>query len=395
MRPRRFRLALAVLPLLGARAASAQQEQLAATLREGVYADSDHTQVYRSLAAVTAPLRRLTVSLQEEVDIVTSASADVRASPFLDALTGASVQSPSMFDRRFETTARLGFADGAGHTLGASAAYATERDYTSAGAGLQGAWDLAERNTTVLGGVSAFGNEAGSIADPRFERALLILGYSLGVAQVLSPGDVVRARYDGSYLDGYQASPYRAVRFGDWRLALRPGGIGYLFLGTIGPANGLPEKLPGTRLRHAATLEWLHALTPQVALAASYRFADDDWSVLAQTLAVELRVARDERWQLRGGYRFYDQGAADFYRARYTLPPDAYASYTADKELGEMRGHSASIDAARGLLRRRAAPGYRATIDVKLEYLYYAYANFPLLASRSSFFGELGARMEF
>jgi hypothetical protein len=57
-----------------------------AALRGGVYADSDHTQVYRSLASAQGTFGHFVVSAQEEVDILTSASADVRASPFLDAL---------------------------------------------------------------------------------------------------------------------------------------------------------------------------------------------------------------------------------------------------------------------------------------------------------------------
>ena len=358
-----------------------------AALRGGVYADSDHTQVYRSLVSAQGTHGHLTISAQEEVDILTSASADVRASPFLDALSGASPTKPTMSDRRFETTAGVIWNDGNGRIIGGQAVFATERDYTSAGAGLHLAWDFAQRNTTLFGGVNGTANKISSIADASFDRSLGMAGYTLGLAQVVTSRDALRVRYDGAYLDGYQASPYRAVRFGDWHTALRPGGEGLLFLGTIGPASGLPEKIPGTRLRHAAVVEWLHALASGVALAPSYRLAYDDWGVLAHTLDVELRLARWERWQARAGYRFYFQSAADFFHDKYLAAPESYIYYTADKELGDERGHSAMIDVARAFR--------RALVDVKVEYLYYSYPGFPLLGNRSSVFGELGARLEF
>jgi hypothetical protein len=389
---RRLPLALTLWSLLLPAAARAQD--VTAVLRGGVYADSDHTQVYRSLAAAQAESGHLSVSAQEEIDVLTSASADVRASPFLDALTGASPVSPTMSDRRFETTAAVGWNDRQGHSVSVSAVYATELDYTSAGGGVQVSWDFFDRNTTLFGGANGTSNDVGSVVDHSFSKSLGMAGYSLGVAQLLSPRDVLRLRYDGAYLDGYQASPYRAVRFGNWHTALRPGGTGLLFLDTIGSPSGLPEQLPGTRLRHAGTLDWVHSLRADLALALEYRLGYDDWGVLAHTGQLELRVHHLGQWQLRGGYRFYYQGAADFWQPKYTAAPETYRYYTADKELGEVRGHSGDVDVGYAFWRR---PGGQlgALVDFKAEYLYYSYPGFPLLANRSSVFGETGIRLEF
>jgi len=374
--------------------ARARGQEVTAVARGGVYADSDHTQVYRSLGAAQVAWRHFGLHAQEEVDVVSSASTDVRASPFLDALSGASPVSPTMSDIRYETTVAGSWNDGDGHTASLQAVYATERDYTSLGGGVTASWDLAQRNTTLLGGLNATTNDVTSIADPKFRASLSMVGYSIGVAQIVTPSDAARIRYDGGYLDGYQASPYRAVRFGNWHTALRPGGAGLLFLGTIGSPNGLPEKLPGTRLRHAGSIEWLHALARDVGLAAQYRVAYDDWGVLAHTLGTELRIARWQRWQARASYRFYFQDAADFWQTKYVSAPEAYQHYTSDKELGRERGHSASVDGGYSFWRR---PGGRlgALVDVKVEYLYYAYPGFALLSDRSSVFGEIGLRLDF
>jgi hypothetical protein len=387
--------AITVLALVLAPAAAAEAQQLVnAGIREGIYADSDHTQVYRSLLSAQAAMKRFTLSVQEEIDVLTSASVDVRSSPFLDAVTGASVTAPHMSDQRFETNLAGGWNDGQGHAAAVSAVYAHERDYDSVGGGVTTSWDFFERNTTLLGGINGSHNVVTSIADRTFSRTLAALGYSLGVAQVITPRDALRVRYDGAYLDGYQASPYRAVRFGNWTTALRPGGDGLLFLNTMGPADGLPEKLPGSRTRHAGTLEWVHALNSRVALSGSYRLAYDDWGVLANTLGAELRGMR-KRWQGRIGYRFYWQGSADFYQEKYVLGPDAYRSYTSDKELGEVHGHSGSADVGYTLLAPRPGRRIEGVLDAKVEYLYYQYPDFALLSDRSSVFGEVGFRMSF
>ena len=99
-------MAASVMAFAMARVAPAQD--ITAVLREGVYADSDRTQVYRTLVAAQALWSRFSLSVNESVDAITSASTDVRSSPFIDATTGASARrqrAPSMADGRTETNA--------------------------------------------------------------------------------------------------------------------------------------------------------------------------------------------------------------------------------------------------------------------------------------------------
>jgi hypothetical protein len=366
-------------------AAPAVAQELDAAGRAGVYVDSDHTQVVRSLAAADARFGHFGLAVREQVDLISSASIDVRSSPRLDVLSGASAVAPSMSDRRFETTVGGSWDDRDGHTVTVEAVYAFERDYTSAGGGAHGSWDLAERNTTLLAGVNASHNHVTSIDDPSFDERLDELGVSLGVGQVLGPADAARLRYDGDFLDGYQASPYRAVRFGDWHTALRPGGVGLLFLGTTGPASGLPERVPRTRLRHALVAEWLHSLAAELALATQLRGALDDWGVAAVTAGAELRWELGP-WLIRLGGRLYLQRAADFYEAKYLQAPETYTSYTSDKELGGERGGGGTL-----------AVAWRVTdhlvIDVRAELLRYDY-DALLLSGRTSLLSDLGFRWQ-
>jgi hypothetical protein len=389
---RRLRCGIvALLVLLLAHRAGAQDVD--AALRTGIYADSDHTQVYRSLAAASANLGHFSLGVQEEVDVVTSASVDVRTSPFVDSLTGASKTTPKMNDRRFETSVNGRWNDGAGHGAGLSAVYATELDYTSLALGGNGSWELGQRNTTLSAGANVGFNSVGSVTDSTFHRSLHTVGYSAGVGQVLSPRDIARVRYDGSWLDGYQASPYRSVRFGDWSVSSSRRSSIMTFSGTIGPASGLPEVLPQTRLRHAAGLEWVHGFSPAWATVAGYRLGYDDWGVLAHTATLELRWA-GPACLVRIGYRFYLQSAADFFEEKYVLDPSAYRYYTSDKELGEERGHSGVAEL--GWTAWRSTNGQSSlTLDVRAEAVFYSYPDFALLASRTSGIGEVGMRLHF
>jgi hypothetical protein len=369
-------------------------------LRQGIYTDSDRTQVLRSLATVDAGLSSWHLSAKESVDIVSSASLDVRSSPALDAMSSAS--SLAMSDRRFETTLGIGFDDTRGHSLSLSLVHALERDYTSVGAGLSGALDVNGRNTTLMGSFGANHNSISSIIDPGFARTMDALSYSAGIAQVLGQSDALRLRYDGQYMSGYQASPYRTVRFGDWTVSTararrdddgEGGGGAMVFADTIGPVGGLAEKVPDLRVRHAAVLEWLHALGDGVGVLASARLARDSWGIDGATVGADLRLGNED-WLVCLGYHFYLQTAASFFQDKYVMASDSYAYYTSDKELGEQRGHIASVD-LRFTLRGWPSPGTKSYLDLQVDGLHYDYPGFTLLPSRNSLFAAIGLRIGF
>jgi hypothetical protein len=360
--------------------------------RAGVYSDTDETTVIRTLAAAEAALSYWHLSLRAGIDVVTSASVDVRSSPFVDTISGASAMSPGeqkavMTDARLETAVAASHDDDRGHTEAVSAVFAIERDYISVGAGASGTLDLTgSRTTTLLGAVNGTYNTIKSVVDPTFKRNRGEIGYTLGLARVIGPSDVARVRYDGSFLGGYQSSPYRRVRFGDWTALTRANSNTLHFTGTIGSQDGVPETVPDWRLRHAAVLEWVHGLGDHVAVEGTARGSIDSWSLASVTLAAELRVMYPV-WSLRVGYRFYAQQAADFFKDKYIMPTDHYDFFTSDKELGDETGHVGSLD-----LGYRVAP--KAVIDARVDVLYYQYPGFVLLPSRTSVFAEAGLRID-
>jgi len=368
-------------------------------IRAGVYADSDQTVVFRALASLAGAVGNWTISGTAVVDVVSSSSVDVRSSPALskvDVVTTASGTSTSggrMFDRRLAATLGTGWrSSSSGRGLNFAASYANENDYDSVSGSMNFSADVHHRMTTLLGGMTFTQNWIGSTIDKSFSRTMYELGWSAGFAQVLGQKDALRLRYDGAYANGYLASPYRNVRFGAWSTTTGTNQQ-LVFANSTGAASGLPELEPDTRLRHALVLEWVHSLTPKLALFAQARGAIDDWGVKSGSVALELRGSF-EKWRVQVGYRFYAQTAADFYQTKYVLDPSQYSYYTSDKELGQVLGHTPHIDISRVIKQPRYAGDPRVLFDAHIVGLFYTYPGFALLGARQSVFLDLGFTWE-
>ncbi|HEY6034088.1 MAG TPA: DUF3570 domain-containing protein [Kofleriaceae bacterium] len=369
------------------------------TGRFGVYHDSDATTVMRGLATVAKDWGHWSVNATAVVDAVSSASVDVKTSPALgkvDVITGASGQSSKtggeMSDTRYLGTMGFGWNDTHGHILNLTTSAAMERDYASLSAGLNGSTDVADRNVTLLGGFTVTDNWVSSVLDSTLHRKMYALGWSGGVARVLTPDDAVRLRYDGKLSEGYQASPYRSVRFGDWTTTtLSTGQI--TFANTIGSADGLPEKYPETRLSTALTGEWVHALALGIGVHTSVRAAHDSWGIDSLTPAIELRIARTS-WRMQLGYRLYLQTQASFFEDKYTMDPAMYANYSSDKELGRQTGNLGSFDVATTLMEPETPNDARMMFFFHTDVFEYSYPGYVLLPSRTSAFIEAGLSWE-
>ncbi len=368
-------------------------------LQAGVYADSDHTTVYRSLALISSTFGHWIVNARGGVDTVTSASIDVRSSPALgavDTVTSASGRSSTsggeMTDTRYEFTGGGGWNDTHGHVANVTASVASERDYKSVSAGWNGSIDILDRTTTLLGGVNATDNRISSVLDMTLAKKMFATGWTAGIARVLTPDDAVRLRYDGRAAEGYNASPYRSVRFGDWTTSTSSNDQ-VLFANTIGPAGGLPERVPERRVSHALVLEWVHSLRDDIVVHPEARVAHDTWGVDSLTASIDLRVA-EPSWRLQLGYRYYLQSAADFFLDKYVLAPEMYPYFASDKELGGQRGHLVNLGLSFVLFEPKGPNGTRLLLDTRVDAFKYAYPGFTLLPSRTSTFVSVGLTWE-
>ncbi|HEU5058122.1 MAG TPA: DUF3570 domain-containing protein [Kofleriaceae bacterium] len=250
---------------------------------------------------------------------------ELRAHMLVDSISSASVAAGAAgtpFDeKRYEAGASYR------HSLdtlrvGGGARGSSEPDYKSAFGHVRGEIDLAQRNTVLginlAGGRDTVSNEGSQsdIVEPIEGKLWTWLG-SASITQVLSPILVGQVTYDLVYLDGFQENPYRSVSAGG---ALEP------------------ERVPDTRLRHAA-LGALRLFVPasRTTLAGGYRFYIDDWGVIGHTPEARIvqEVVPDLDAHLR--YRLHHQGAADFYRTTYPSADPAVEPYlTDDVKLSEL-----------------------------------------------------------
>lgn len=250
------------------------------------------------------------------IDAITSASAASGAAeePFSENRLEAGGGYTHLFDRL---------------TLGASARYSYEPDYTSAFGIVRGQMELADRNFTVGLSLGAGQDEItnAGIMGPaeRITEELSSYLASLSFSQILSPETVASLTYDLAYLDGYQANVYRRVLvLGDFKR----------------------ESHPRERTRHAVAGTVRHFLKRTSTTAiGQYRFYQDDWGVRAHT--PEVRVVQDvgDTVQVGGRYRYHTQGPADFWEAEYETGPEP-TFFSADYKLSRFSVHTIGVKLA-------------------------------------------------
>ena len=249
---------------------------------------------------------------------------DLTAQYLLDAITSASVAAGTSADSIFtEVRNEVGLVGGWTGTrsrLSLRYRYSAESDYWSHGVAAGGALRLWGDSATLAGTLGA--NFDGAWPRTRtpdcpdaLQRICRLRTYffGFGYTQVWSPTLVTQLDLEVSYLDGFQASLYRAV-----------------------PNLG-PEVLPTTRLRAVVAPRVAYYLPrTRTGLQLHYRYYRDDWSVSAHM--VEGRVYQDltRDLELRASYRYYSQTPADFW-CDWMKRPDCYGQgatvYTGDPKL--------------------------------------------------------------
>lgn len=327
-----------------------------ADVRTGVYQDSDHTTISTTTAAARVLIKdRVQITGRYLVDVVTSASVDV--------VTAATA---GFRDIRHEATAGVGYRDGT-NTIDIGYIYSGENDWWSHTVDLGLSRDFLQHNLTLGLGFSGVFNDVGRSGDRNFHRSLDVFGGSASAAWTPSRRDVVSLTYTLSYLNGYQASPYRYV----------------IFINPQGLRESVPENVPDQRLRHSLTVQWKRYVQRSGAVHLHARGYVDDWQVVSLTAGGEYLIERGD-FVISPHLRGYLQRHAGFYQGQYTQRVNFM---TFDREL------SSFIDGFLGLragwARRRLGPLSELRVDAKLDGFGFYFFDFPRLQSRYGLVAEL------
>jgi hypothetical protein len=336
-----------------------------ADARTSVYQDTDATTISTTAVAARAnPTDQWTIRGRYLADVVSSASVDV-----VSAATGR------FHEVRHEGLASAGLHDGTTTAL-ATGIYSVENDWRSyTGAG-SFARDFVNHQLTLgLSGSLGF-NEVGRAGDANFHRELWEGSTSLEATLVSSPKDLVNVAYSLLLARGYQASPYRHVRF-------------------AGPVPGItiaePETDPDMRVRQALAVRYNRHLFSDSAIRCHLRGYIDDWGIKSGTGGLEYVIGLGD-FELGIFARGYIQTHARFYREAYT---ERLRYMTADRELSSFADAFSGLRV--GFAHRGEVRGFLDEIraEIKGTGFVFDYFEFPRLGSRRGIIAELALGASF
>lgn len=340
------------------------------------YADDDSVTVISPAASTTVPLTdTVAVDAAATLDVVSAASIDVvsQATPY------------AMSERRVEGAVGVTaapFASVPELELSLRGIGSTENDYDALTLAAGARYEAFERNTTFLLSYGLGLDDVGRRNDPTFSRSRNTHHVTGTVTQVLDARTVADLVVDTSYVDGYQASPYRFVPIYD---------------ASGQRAYSLPERTPDGRWMGSALVRLRHAFgdSSEVYVHADYRFYLDDWGVLSHTVSVRgVLPLADERLSLSAAVRGYFQRGADFYERRYRDDGrGAPALRTRDRILGGMQTLSAEVSVLGALGGLPRDPDLRLFASASL--LRFTWLDYELQAGRWAMILTLGASAPF
>jgi hypothetical protein len=342
--------ALAALAWLAPSTALADEVGSAVYIRT----DTDHT-------TVISPRVRAKGDVAEGTSAEVAYGADIWTSASIDIRTAA---SKVVMEQRDELDLSLSH-EMSDVTVGGGYRYSKENDYESHSGSGSVAYNFADNAATLSASAFVSGDTVGRSGDPKFKRPLTSFGSRLGFNQVLDPKMMLQLSYDVAYFNGFQSSPYR-----------------YVGIGGDGRCHGtapmcVPEREPGTRLRHALVGRLRRAFSNTVSAGVSYRFYLDSWGIGSHTIEAQLAWLAGENTELALRYRFYTQGRTKFYRAVYQ-PTDNLKYVTIDRELSAMGINRIGLD-LQHTFQLGGDMQLRGVTSVGGDF--YHYANFPGLKS--------------
>lgn len=277
-----------------------------------VRSDTDATTIVAPLAHIAAAVDQTTFGATYSIDAWTGASVDV--------VTAA---TKAIHEKRNEVNANLGQTLGS-LSLSLNYRLSYETDYLSHGLTLGLRKDFAKKNTTFSLDLLGSADQVGRSGDPGFSQSVSTSGVRAALAQILDRNTIAEIGWQTTFIDGYQASPYRFVAIGD--------------IGTC-DSNApycIPEHVPDTRTRNALTLRARRALGPSVSFGLDYRFYFDTWGIMSHALQPDLAWRLTDSQTLTLRYRYSTQSEALFYQPRYYNLAMTNGYVTRDRKLSAL-----------------------------------------------------------
>lgn len=148
-----------------------------------------------------------------------------------------------------------------------------------------------------------------------------------GVSQIINRKMVVQLNYSYSYVDGYLTDPFKVLSVVNSE--------GYT-------QEYLYENRPDSRAKHAFFGQTKYHFDAFV-FDGSYRYMTDDWDIDSHTGDFRLNIPLGKGHYLEPHFRYYTQGAADFYQPFLVEGEDFGKHASADYRIGDMDTYTVGI----------------------------------------------------
>lgn len=241
------------------------------------------------------------------------------------------------YDRRI--AGHLGWTQALTQTLklDVGAAYSHEHDYRSISGHLGLSEDLNSHNTTLNAGLNYESDSSFPLGGTPTPLTLMSGDWKgpaaslhevdalIGVTQVMTRRWLATLSYSYSHLQGYQTDPYKVISVVD---AL-----------SGEPTSQLYESRPDARRKQSLFLDNKIHLASDI-ISISVRGFKDDWGVKSFTTDIRYRWQFGKDYYFEPHLRYYQQGAADFYRY-YLVNGEALPNYaSADTRLAKFHAQT-------------------------------------------------------
>jgi hypothetical protein len=200
-------------------------------------------------------------------------------------------------------------------------AYSEEEDFASKEASLGYLYNLdSSRNRTIAAGISYQANDAYFYRTDDWKN-FNIVNFQIGYTQVFTKKTVGQINIFGIKQRGVLTNPYKIiVRKFDVSLTNVPYYKYYLST----------EKRPDEKNSAGITANLVSKVLPNVSLQGYYRFYNDSWGVVSNTVTVNGYLDFGDGWTLSPLIRYYQQEKANFYKGPkdtdYTFNETDYGS---------------------------------------------------------------------
>jgi len=236
-----------------------------------------------------------------------------------------------------------------------------ENDYTANTASFDVSQALFGELTTLSMGFSRGWDEVRKRGDAEFDEPVDRRSYRVGLSQIVTPKLMLGLAYETITDEGFLNNPYRSVRYLD---SENPAGFAFQ-----------PEVYPSTRTSNAVAFSAQYFLPYRAAVSGEYRWFTDTWGIDAYNVRLGYTHPIGERWVLEGGYRWYDQSAADFYSDLFPRR-DAQNFLARDKELSTFTSQMLSVGASYEFGASRWSFVKRSTVNLFYDRIRYDYDDF-------------------